>query len=198
MTIILDMGGVLMEHNMQGCIARFRELLSEQTMRDVLGLGANAEGTAHSLMMQYERGEITTDSFLDTLMRHARPATTREDLRQAWLLMHGGIPAERLEQTRRWKDNGHQLFLLSNNNDLHWTDIQEHYDLSMFSHCFASHMLHCSKPEPEIYRLTEQYLKAHGCAEPYHFVDDLEANRAAAEALGWRTYPDLSALESAM
>ncbi len=198
MTIILDMGGVLMEHNMKGCISRFRELLGEACVDEVLGLAGNAEGKAHSLMLQYERGEVSTDDFLDTLLRYAKPTATRDDLRQAWLLMHGGIPEERLEQIRRWKAAGHSLYLLSNNNDLHWTDIEQRYDLSMFSHCFVSHLLHCSKPEPEIYRITERYLNEHYCAKPFHFVDDLEANRKAAEAFGWQTYPDLSSLESVL
>ena len=64
MTIILDMGGVLMNHNMPECIARFRDILGEENMKQILGLSSNGEGTSDSLMEQYERGDISTDTFI--------------------------------------------------------------------------------------------------------------------------------------
>ena len=59
MTIVLDMGGVLMNHNMPECIARFTDILGEEQMKTILGLATNGEGTADSLMEQYERGDIS-------------------------------------------------------------------------------------------------------------------------------------------
>ena len=188
MTIILDMGGVLMNHNMPECIARFTAILGEEKMKSVLGLASNGEGTANSLMEQYERGEISTEHFVDTILEHAKAGTTREDVIAAWNAMHGGIPAERLQHIRQWKDAGHHLFLLSNNNDLHWHDVFSHYDMSMFEHCFASHLLHVSKPDPKIYQLVDKQLHEWNCEEPFHFVDDIFINRQTAQQLGWQTY----------
>ena len=84
MTIILDMGGVIMNHNMPECIARFTDILGEEHMKTILGLASNGEGTADSLMEQYERGDISTDAFIDGLynMRNALPRARR-------LLRHG-------------------------------------------------------------------------------------------------------------
>ena len=188
MTIILDMGGVLMNHNMPECIARFTAILGEEKMKSVLGLASNGEGTANSLMEQYERGEISTEQFVSTILEHAKAGTTREDVIAAWNAMHGGIPAERLQHIRQWKDAGHRLFLLSNNNDLHWHDVFSHYDMSMFEHCFASHLLHVSKPDPKIYQLVDNQLHEWHCEEPFHFVDDIFINRQTAQQLGWQTY----------
>ena len=188
MTIILDMGGVLMNHNMPECIARFTAILGEEKMKSVLGLASNGEGTANSLMEQYERGEVSTEHFVDTILEHAKAGTTREDVIAAWNAMHGGIPAERLQHIRQWKDAGHRLFLLSNNNDLHWHDVFSHYDMSMFEHCFASHLLHVSKPDPKIYQLVDNQLHEWNCEEPFHFVDDIFINRQTAQQLGWQTY----------
>jgi putative hydrolase of the HAD superfamily len=188
MTIILDMGGVLMNHNMPECIARFTAILGEEKMKSVLGLASNGEGTANSLMEQYERGEVSTEHFVDTILEHAKAGTTREDIIAAWNAMHGGIPAERLQHIRQWKDAGHRLFLLSNNNDLHWHDVFSHYDMSMFEHCFASHLLHVSKPDPKIYQLVDNQLHEWNCEEPFHFVDDILINRQTAQQLGWQTY----------
>ena len=188
MTIILDMGGVLMNHNMPECIARFTAILGEEKMKSVLGLASNGEGTANSLMEQYERGEISTEQFVSTILEHAKAGTTREDVIAAWNAMHGGIPAERLQHIRQWKDAGHRLFLLSNNNDLHWHDVFSHYDMSMFEHCFASHLLHVSKPDPKIYQLVDNQLHEWHCEEPFYFVDDIFINRQTAQQLGWQTY----------
>ena len=59
MTIILDMGGVLMQHNMPECIRRFQEMLGNRVMQNVLGLASNGEGIEDTLMEQYEKGEIS-------------------------------------------------------------------------------------------------------------------------------------------
>ena len=188
MTIILDMGGVLMNHNMPECIARFTDILGEEKMRTILGLATNGEGTADSLMEQYERGDISTDAFIDGIMQHAQRPTPREEVIAAWNAMHGGIPAERLQHIQQWKDAGHRLFLLSNNNDLHWHHILSLYDMSMFEHCFASHLMHMSKPDLRIYEAVDQQLHAWNCESPFIFVDDIAINRETSEALGWKTY----------
>ena len=188
MTIILDMGGVLMNHNMPECIARFTDILGEEQMKTILGLATNGEGTADSLMEQYERGDISTDAFVDGIMQHAQRPTSREEVIAAWNAMHGGIPAERLQHIQQWKDAGHRLFLLSNNNDLHWEHILSQYNMSMFEHCFASHLMHMSKPDPRIYESVDNQLRKWQCELPFHFVDDITINRETAEALGWKTY----------
>lgn len=188
MTIILDMGGVLMLHNMPECIARFTAILGEEKMQTMLGLASNGEGNADSLMEQYERGDVSTDYFVTTILEHAKEGTTRDEVIAAWNAMHGGIPAERLQLIQSWKDAGHRLFLLSNNNELHWEHILSQYDMSMMEHCFASHLMHMSKPDSRIYETVDKQLREWGCEQPFHFVDDIAINREAAEQLGWKTY----------
>lgn len=192
MTIILDMGGVLMLHNMPECIKRFQAMLGTRVMQNVLGLGFNGEGIEDTLMEQYEKGDVSTDEFVDTILQYASQETTREEVIAAWNSMHGGIPLERLEQIKHWKAAGHRLFLLSNNNDLHWQDIHQVYDMSVFEHCFASHLMHVSKPALAIYEAVDAHLKELGCEQPFHFVDDIAINRDVAEMLGWITYPTLN------
>ena len=196
MTIILDMGGVIMNHNMPECIARFTDILGEEHMKTILGLASNGEGTADSLMELYERGDISTDAFIDGIMQYAQRPTTREEIIAAWNAMHGGIPQERLQLIQSWKDAGHRLFLLSNNNELHWEHILSQYDMSMFEYCFASHLLHLSKPDPRIYEAVDKQLREWGCESPFYFVDDILINRETAEQLGWQTYSTLAALSA--
>ena len=207
MVIILDLGGVLMRHNMPECLARFERLLGKEQMAQVLGLQSNAEGTLDSLVDKYEKGDISTDTFVDTILAHSYEGATREEVVAAWNSMHGGIPEERLQRIQQWADAGHHLYMLSNNNDLHWHHVFSHYDLSMFRHCYASHLLHLAKPDPRIYQAVDQAIReqeglqetpqlheALGDNRPFYFVDDLEANRLPAEQLGWRTFASLDEL----
>ena len=207
MVIILDLGGVLMRHNMPECLARFERLLGKEQMAQVLGLQSNAEGTLDSLVDKYEKGDISTDTFVDTILAHSYEGATREEVVAAWNSMHGGIPEERLQLIQRWADAGHHLYMLSNNNDLHWHHVFSHYDLSMFRHCYASHLLHLAKPDPRIYQAVDQAIREQeGLQETpqlhealvdnhsFYFVDDLEANRLPAEQLGWRTFASLDEL----
>lgn len=191
MTIILDMGGVLMQHNMPECIKRFQAMLGNRVMQNVLGLASNGEGIEDTLMEQYEKGDISTDHFINTILQYASQETTREDVIAAWNAMHGGIPIERMQLIKEWKKAGHHLFLLSNNNELHWEDINQVYDMSVFDHCFASHLMHISKPALGIYEAVDTHLKSLGCEQPFHFVDDIAINRHVAEILGWLTYPTI-------
>lgn len=195
MTIILDMGGVLMNHNMPECIARFTDILGEEKMKTILGLGSNGEGASDSLMEKYERGEISTDVFIASIMEHAQRPTNREEIIAAWNAMHGGIPEERLQLIRLWKDAGHRLFLLSNNNDLHWEHILSQYEMSMFEYCFASHLMHKSKPDPKIYQEVDNRLHEWKCEQPFHFVDDIAINREKGEDIGWKTHETIYELE---
>ena len=198
MVIILDLGGVLMRHNMPECLARFERLLGKKQMAQVLGLQSNAEGTLDSLVDKYEKGDISTDTFVDTILAHSYEGATREEVVAAWNSMHGGIPEERLQRIQQWADAGHHLYMLSNNNDLHWHHVFSHYDLSMFRHCYASHLLHLAKPDPRIYQAVDQAIRAQEGNQPFYFVDDLEANRLPAEQLGWRTFASLDELACAL
>lgn len=198
MTIILDMGGVLMQHNMPECIKRFQSMLGNRVMQNILGLASNGEGIEDTLMEQYEKGEISTDDFITTILQYASQDTTREEVIAAWNTMHGGIPVERLQQIQQWKAAGHRLFLLSNNNELHWEDIHQVYDMSVFEHCFASHLMHMSKPALNIYEAVDAQLKEWGCTQPFHFVDDIAINRHVAEILNWNTYASLDELNATL
>ena len=183
-----------MQHNMPECMARFRAMLGEEAMAEVLGMKSNAEGLPNSLMDQFECGTVSTDEFVSAILSRAKTGTTAQDVQDAWNAMHAGIPTERLELIRSWKQAGHRLVMLSNNNALHWDDIHQNYDLSMFDRLFSSHLEHCNKPNRGIYEVVHRYLTDNDYEMPYYFVDDLQANRQMGETFGWITYPTLDAL----
>lgn len=184
--LVFDMGGVLMKHNIPACIARFKEILGENF--DKLGLGNDGEGTG--IMEQFEKGLIGQEEFIDFILSFAKEGTSRKDIIDAWNLMHAGIPEERIDMLHTLKEDGYTLFMLSNNNEIHWRDVCENYNLDgIFDDVFLSFREHCSKPDERIFR-TLMDRTGHKASELV-FIDDLEANRIAAEKLGWRSSPSI-------
>ena len=194
-TIIFDLGGVLMNLNIKRCIASFEALMGEETTRHILGMDTDGEGVAETLMQKYEAGLVTTDEFIGEILKYCKEGTTPQQVTEAWISMHDGIPQERIGYLRKLHDEGYRICLLSNNNDIHWNDVCEKYDIGdCFDHVFLSHILHCSKPDEKIFR--------HVCSvvnsNPRHtvYIDDLEANRKAASRIaGWRTCADIEQLK---
>lgn len=188
MNLIFDLGGVLMMHNMPRCIAAFQQLMGEKFPN--LGLMTNGEG--NGLMADYEHGVISTDVFVNTILADCKEGTTKEDVLNAWLMMHKGIPAERLAKVHELKKMGYTIYLLSNNNAAHWADVMGHYDMSCFDKFFLSHIIHSAKPEKEIFEalIRETNVKP----EETIFIDDIEENRLMGESFGWKTCDSLDSL----
>ncbi len=194
--IIFDLGGVLMMHNMPGCIAAFRDLMGEDGMTRGLGLLLNGEGVEDSLMDRFECGLVSEEEFVDTILRYSHPGTTREQVTGAWITMHAGIPADLLNRARQYGKEGNHLFVLSNNNVIHTRDIMAHYDMSCFEHMFFSHLLHARKPDNRIFESVVAYLKERGLDKlETWFIDDIAANREAGQRFGWHTASSLDDLE---
>ena len=194
MVFVFDMGGVLMVHDIPTCIERFKKLLGDNFPK--LGLGPDGEGTF--LMEQFETGRIGEDEFIRYVLSLARPGTTAQDVIDSWVSMHKEIPQDRIDDLRRIKNMGYRLFLLSNNNEIHWKDVQANYDLSgIFEMEFLSFREHISKPDPRLFQLVMD--RTGIPASEIVFIDDLESNRRAAEALGWSAVSTVSeALELAL
>lgn len=190
--IVFDLGGVLMEHDIPGCIEKFKRILGDNFNR--LGLGTDGEGEADALMGRYERGLVTTREYVGTILGWCIPGTSARDVEDAWNTMHAGIPLCRIEKLKQLKAEGYTLYLLSNNNELHWQDVLNRVPdfNSLFDDVFLSFREHVSKPDPKLFNILMERTGA--AAEDILFVDDLRANRLAAEAIGWRTAPSLESL----
>lgn len=94
------------------------------------------------------------------------------------------IPAETDACLRKLQKAGYNLYYISNTNDIDYdTIMKNHPILHEFNGGLASHLVHLRKPDHRIFQLLlDRYgLKAEECL----FVDDLEANTAAAAELGY-------------
>ena len=198
---VFDLGGVLIHLHVSRCMQAFETLMGEQNMCAVLGMDKDGEGVqavsvaSKQLMADFERGLISTDSFVTEVLRYCHPGTTREQVIDAWMAMLGELPAERLAFIDEIRKKGHPVYLLSNGNDLHFEYIDATYQLaSHFDGLFLSQKMHLSKPDPQIFETVQ---RAIGNPQEVIFIDDLPANRLSAEqTVHWHTFPSIEDLKT--
>ena len=198
--IIFDLGGVLLDIDLNYCMKRMMALgidleafekkgmqTPSDTKAAVLGEGIVANGAMHL----YQTGDISTEEFLEGVRRFCKEGTTQEDVLEAWNSCCIAIPQYRLDKLKELKEKGYRIYLLSNTNEAHWQKIvekcfggQEVVD-SHFDHVFLSQEMHMAKPNDEIYLEVLHQIGAK--AEECLFIDDSSANLKAAAALGFHT-----------
>lgn len=199
--IIFDLGGVLLDIDLNYCIRQMQALgidldafekkgvqTPTGTKAAVLGEGIVANGAMHL----YQTGDITTEEFLEGVRRYCQEGTTREQVLDAWNSCCIAIPSYRLEKLKELKERGYRIYMLSNTNEAHWQKIVaqcfggEDVVDSHFDHVFLSQEMHMAKPNDNIYLkvLKDIHAKANECL----FLDDSSANLEAASALGFHTY----------
>ena len=177
--IVFDLGGVVLRWEPIKLIARFFNdpVLREQISRDVVG---------HPDWLDLDRGTLGHD---EAAQRFSRRLGIEEEETRAMLeaVPESLVPIpETLDIIHRLNNAGTPLFILSNIG--HWTLerlLEAHDFWDIFQGCIFSCEVGMIKPEPEIYR---HLLDAYDLVpEETLFIDDLDVNTRAAEALGIRT-----------
>ena len=184
--IIFDLGGVILDINMQKALDGFAALgLPESELRFDIGEAAD-------LMHRYQLGHFTTDEFCRRLAARCNPGTTPEQVAHAWNSICLGIPERKLNAIKALKQSAN-VYLLSNTNDLHWQYCLDHWFNANGNRCkdffdkvFLSQEMHLEKPHAEIF---EQVIKAigAGCGSETSdtvFLDDNLDNVNAAKNCG--------------
>lgn len=216
--VIFDLGGVLINLNVTRCMLAFEALMGEQNMRAILVMDKNGEGVkavsiaTKQLMADFERGLISPEYFIEHVLQYCRPGTTPQQVIDAWMSMLDDLPQERLDAVDQVRAKGYKVYLLSNGNDLHFNYINQTYHLAPhFDGLFLSQKMHMAKPEQEIYLAVNEQINPPATpakspanspslpAQEILFIDDIEANRLAAEqTVGWTTFPDIPSLLAAL
>lgn len=183
--IVFDFGGVLMQHNRQGCMAALRQLLSDEAITNVLGFGNDRPNT---LRYRFETGECSTQEFLDGVLALSKPDTTTQQVIDAWNTMHAGITDSTWKALEHLRDQGYRLYLMSNTDAIHWQHTRSLYGDKidvLFDEVFLSFKEGLVKPDEAFFKTVNQRIAD---AHQTLFVDDMEVNRLAAQAsVGWNT-----------
>ena len=204
---VFDLGGVLINLNVSRCMKAFEALMGKERMRAVLGMDHNGEGVkavsvaSKQLMVDFERGNISTEDFIEQVRTFCRSGTTNQDIMDAWMAMLGDLPEERLQFIDSLRTKGHNVYLLSNGNDLHFDYINRTYKLeSHFDGLFLSQRMHMAKPEPPIFEAVQAAINKQSPItnkQSVIFIDDILANRLAAEqTVHWRTFASIDELKT--
>lgn len=192
--IIFDLGGVLLDLNMQGIGEACKRLGINPELffvkADDKGSSTVCQGiSASQAITAYQVGGMTSEQFLSLVLSHCGEGVTREDVIEAWNACIGLIPKERLDMIKELRSKGYHTHLLSNTNDLHWEEIKRRYlsepgytCADLFEHVFVSHEVQLAKPDPAIYHHAVQEIgrPAGQCL----FIDDTLINVEAAQREG--------------
>jgi len=170
-TILLDLGGVLIDVDYHAAARAFHDL----GFTDFNTLYSKAQ--QDHLFDGFETGELSPAEFRARIRQLFRPDITDTQIDTCWNAMLGSIPPERLTLVERLKERYHVL-LLSNTNAIHVPAfeaiIARENGIADFKALFHGAYYSCEmrlrKPHAEAFH---HVLNAHG-ADPAHtlFIDD--------------------------
>ena len=178
--VLFDLGGLFVNvHIDRGFKALHGAFpsLSETAIREAC--------LAPDLQGAYEKGRITTFGFHDEINRRLGRNIPFEQFRTGWQDVF--TPNPPLIRFLHRLPSQIRKIVLSNTNELHVQFISAHFDiLRHFDGHVYSHETGFAKPEKEIYQ--KALSVADAGPDECLFVDDLEENVTAAEALGIRSH----------
>jgi len=193
--LIFDLGGVILDLSVDHTLQAFSTVsgLEKSVVKERFFSSGGFE--------EYEKGQLTDMEFRDFVREVYSVKVSDPIIDQCWNAMLRGIPSVKLDLLDRLRST-HQVYLLSNTNNIHLQYIQTKIMPSLnggkllddyFHRAYYSHLMKKRKPDAEIFEhvLEENGLKANESL----FIDDNEANIEGAKALGIKTLhvptPDL-------
>lgn len=174
--ILLDIGNVLLKINWKKALdianipnikaKKFQEIGQWQIYHD------------------YESGLITREQFRLQLCQKLEIKLSPEQFEKIWCACFDG-EVEGIADLLDPLAKKIPLYTLSNTNELHFEHFKKFPIFKNFKNLLVSHILHCRKPNKEIYlkAISHTGFKA----EEILFIDDLEENLQAARQLGVRS-----------
>jgi len=173
--LLLDLGKVLVAVNYEEFARRMKRLTGLDPGQ------LQAMFAAGQLGKRFEAGLISGRDFFDEICRRTGACLDFEAFAAAWNSMIGppmiadSLLADLARRTRLW--------IISNTNEMHYRHMTGRFDfLRRFEGCVLSYEVGVAKPDARIFRAALERMQAP--ASQVVFVDDLEANVAAARALG--------------
>lgn len=182
--ILFDLGGVILDINIQATLKRFYELGFPAELMQY------PESMQTDIFFRYQTGKLETEQFRNEIRKASGVDMSDQEFDEAWNAMLVGIPRER---TRLLKvlSKRYALYLLSNTSALHAQVFEKMYldaagetMFDVFNKIYYSHEIGQHKPDPEAW---EHVIKdAAILPEETLFLDDSIQNIKAAKELGFQ------------
>ena len=180
--VMFDMGGVIVDLDMNRCLDAFYTRAGFMTIRDIID-------TCHpqGFFAQYEMGLMSDDEMYEECIRRSRPGTTPDVIRECLETLLTGIDRNKAQLLHRLSERC-DMYMLSNNNPIALDYCSKLFDDAgipldrIFRHLFCSYRMHVSKPSAEFFRQVFDNIGL----DPSQtvFVDDSPKNVAAAADFG--------------
>ncbi len=180
--IVFDLGNVLYEIDYPHWRERWQQLADKYEVGSMQERREQFRELAHP----YERGEVSSQQFLEALEKELFQGAGHDELKDTWNALLVGMVADRHALIEKLAQN-YNIYLLSNNNELHYEGCYPPFQPTeaLFTKAYFSHLIKRRKPESDIY----EFLFEDASIRPEEsiFVDDLEENALAAEEHGMST-----------
>jgi HAD superfamily hydrolase (TIGR01509 family) len=184
--IIFDLGGVIMNLDVPRTIKAFDKIGIKNIVNDT------GHHYHHSFFYDFEIGQISEDTFLQSLSNISKKSNSFKEIKQAWNAMILDIPKDRIDFIKGLKV-AHNLFLLSNTNSIHQnkflSEFEEKFKYSfnnLFQRAYYSHEIGMRKPGQKVFEFVLKDSEL--IAEETLFVDDSLTNIKSAENAGMNTF----------
>ena len=181
--IVFDIGGVLIDLDMDACIRAFREDLGFARITEILD-PCHQKG----IYGEMEAGNLSADAFRTQILAESRPGCRPEDVDLAMKQLLSGM-SEDAVRTAKELAARYPLYLLSNNNAISMAHIYAMFRANgiepetTFQDAFLSYQMRLMKPSRAIY---DEAARRIGLPpEEILFIDDSLTNVRAAQEAGW-------------
>ena len=180
--IIFDMGGVLVDLDMDGCRNAFKALLGYHKIDELLD-PCHQKG----IIGELEEGMLTPEEFRSIVLSESAPGSVSEDVDKAFQTILHSISGYKGELLRSLYES-YDLYMLSNNNPITMVRAYELFEENgapidrMFRKCFLSCEMKALKPSEKFYKAVIEQIGIP--ADQMLFIDDSKANVDGAVAAG--------------
>lgn len=180
--IIFDMGGVIVDLDIEDCKRAFKEYLGYYRIDELID-PCHQKGIYGDL----EEGKISGDEFRRIVLHDSDPGALAENVDKAMWHILTGISPYKVEMLKRLSES-YDLYLLSNNNPVCLPRAKAIFEGAgiplekIFRRCFYSFEMKALKPSETFYKAVVREIGIP--AEQMFFIDDSQKNVDGAIAAG--------------
>jgi len=187
--VIFDLGGVILNLDFSRTIKAFIKIIPNLDLESFLG----KEGQ-NKMYSEFEVGKKTTSEFVQEFNHYYQVDLSLNEFAQCWNAMILDMPTHRIELLKRLRQQGKNVYLLSNINAIHEDAVTQRFQEAgerghfrdLFNHKYYSHHIKMRKPNLEIFQyvINEQNLHP----DRTLFIDDTKMHVDSARKLGLHTH----------
>lgn len=180
--LIFDMGGVLVDLDLDACRNAFRDGLGFREIDEILD-PCHQKG----IIGEMEEGLVTADEFRNHVIAGSKSGVSPDDVDHALYRILVGIAPYKIDMLRRLSEK-YDIYMLSNNNPIAATRASELFAEagftmeSDFRKCYMSYQMKMLKPSEGFYKAVIADIGLP--AEDILFIDDSQRNVEASIAAG--------------